>query len=91
MTNEREFDIQVNITAKLTVKNEVIDRVLNNEDNWKEIFYDLDLTELIEMIACNMIRGSPVDTLNGFADLSYDCANLSDVNCNLEYFKELSK
>jgi len=89
MTNERQFDIHINVNARLVVKNEVINRVLNNEDNWKEMFYDLDLNELIEMIACNMIQGVTVDRLDGFADLSEDCAKLTDVDYILEFADEV--
>ena len=89
MKDERQFDIQVNVTARLTIKNEVINRVINNEDNWKEMFYDLDFDELIEMIACNMIQGTHVSDMDGFADLSYDCAKLNDVDYTLEFVDEV--
>lgn len=54
------------------------------------MFYDLDFDELIEMIACNMVRGNHVSDVDGFADLSYDCAKLSNVDYTLESVEEIN-
>lgn len=89
MLDRRKFNVEFNVSATLTVSNEVIDRVLNNEDGWKEMFYDLDFHELIEMLVYNMLKGRHVSDMDGFADLSYDCADLSQVDYTLEYVEEV--
>ena len=60
------FEIEV----EFQVDPAAISRVLNNEDNWKGTFYNLDEEGVIEMLAYNCgIRDRDISDLDGWSDL----------------------
>ena len=70
----RTYRATFTVTVEITVPDEAITRVLNNEDGWREKLYDLRTErEVIEHLGFNCgIQGSQLRQLDGWADMDDD-------------------
>lgn len=77
------IEVTVTCVFDITINNpNVIDRCVNNEDHWRETFYDLDTPEkVLEHLAVNMgFRDWRFSQLEGWADLPDDAVSLNIVS-----------
>ncbi len=64
--NYQEFEITYEVTIRVKIHKNVIEAV---DDEWKEMFYALDTPEEIaDMVGRNLLDGSRLSQLDGFAD-----------------------
>jgi hypothetical protein len=67
MTNDLYFDVEFTVKARIKINKEVFNQV---DDDWKKSFYDIDTdSDVVEMIAYNLIHGRKLSQLDGFANL----------------------
>lgn len=67
MPNEFYFDVTFTVKARIKINQEVFNQV---DEDFKKQFYDLDTdSDIVEMIAYNLIQGRQLSQLDGFANL----------------------
>lgn len=70
------------VTATVEIDDEVIDGALTDE--WRKDFYPFHTREdVIELIAYNMLRGTRLEMIDGFADRSDDEAAVNSEDWDL--------
>lgn len=94
--NQRTYRATFAVEVEITVPEIAIRRVLDNHDDWRQQFYDLDERGVIEMLArCCGIYGSRLHQLDGWADIKPEQGSSPEgriVSCDLEdYRREESK
>jgi len=75
---KRRYEIQVLVTATVEVDERVFEETLTEE--WRKTFYPLlNREEVVEHVAYNLLRGSELSTLDGFAHFRDDDVSVRDV------------
>jgi hypothetical protein len=66
----RRYLATFTVTVDLTIhRDDIMDRVLENQDGWRDHFYNLDEEEVVEMLArCCGIYGESISNLEGWGD-----------------------
>jgi hypothetical protein len=86
-TRTYEADFHVHVT--ITVPEEAVTRVLENEDGWQDTYYKLDEEGVVEMLArCCGIQNSALHQLDGWADLRHPNQFLSMATTKVDYDME---
>lgn len=68
MTDEFLFDVEFTVKARIKINREVFNQA---DEDWKKQFYDIDTdSDIVEMIAYNLLQGRKLSRLDGFANLS---------------------
>lgn len=66
----RTYRATFSVNVEITVPDEAVTRVLENKDEWREQFYNLDERGVVEMLArCCGIQGARLHHLDGWADM----------------------
>lgn len=90
---ERVFDVVMNVTVRVKVNDEsAISRCVNNEDGWRDNFYDFDTQDkVLEAFAFNAIlnREENIRRLDGWADLPPEAVTMEVLrDAELDYVIE---
>lgn len=74
---DRIFDVTYTVTARIILDQLVFD---NMDESFRENFYDFDNEkEVVDMITRNMIDGTKLSDLDGFANLPDKFAEFKDM------------
>lgn len=88
----KKYQVTFLVTVELTINNEnVMDRVLNNENGWRDTLYNLDEEGVVEMLGrCCGIYNEQLNALDGWADC--DPKDISvDTDIELDDWATLTK
>lgn len=86
----RKFTVHLETSVELELDEEVISRVINNIDNWQNVYYAFDkVEEVAQHIAYNLlINGFSLDQLDGWGDLPADYAKTSRPYWEVDAFED---
>ena len=80
--------IEGRVTVKITINDaEVINRVVENKDGWREKFYPLyDEADVLGHLAWNAVMNgvTSASDLDGWADLQYNAATMQVMDFEVE-------
>lgn len=84
-SDPRIVDVEMLVTVRVTITDPtVVDRVVNNEDRWRETFYAMDsFDDVVEHLAYNAISNGYVSAaaLDGWADCDAMAARMVIIDC----------
>jgi hypothetical protein len=67
MADELFFDVEFTVNARIAINKKVFEQV---DEDFKKSFYDLDMdSDIVEMVAYNLLQGRKISELDGFANL----------------------
>lgn len=76
------------VVVDIAIPNEALTRVLNNDDGWREQFYNLDERGVVEMLARNCgIWELKLRHLDGWADMTDNV--IAHADYDMEEFERL--